>query len=164
MCWTDIHPRTFCWFVSVVQAMSNLCITYLILLDHFVIIFNLDLFLTVQAGSRHLIKCCPLKPLSQSRFQTWCSFSLNSSFLSITFELVICAVASYTTFSRTPLKPGLDAAQHEHIASTGWNAWGEEAQHHPAIPMGTTLFRHQPTKPSSLKSQPESTKAQERSK
>jgi len=44
--------------------MSNLCITYLILLDHFVIIFNLDLFLTAQAGSRHLIKCCPLKPLS----------------------------------------------------------------------------------------------------
>lgn len=112
--------------------MSNLCITYLILLDHFVIIFNLDLFPTVQAGSRHLIKFCPLKPLSQSRFQTWCSFSLNSSFLPITFELVICAVASYTTFSRTPLKPGLDATQHQHTVSTGWSAWGEEAQHHPA--------------------------------
>lgn len=36
------------------------------------------------------------------------------------------------TFSRTPLKSGLDAAQHEHVASVEWKAWGEEAQHHPA--------------------------------
>lgn len=97
--------------------MSNLCITYLIVLDHFVIIFNLDLFSTVEAGSRHLIKFCPLKPLSQSRFQT-SSFSLDSSFLSITLELVICVVASYRTFSRTPLKPGLDAAEHKKVVST----------------------------------------------
>lgn len=116
--------------------MSNLCITYLILLDHFVIIFNLDLFPTVRAGSRHLIKFCPLKPLSQSRFQTWCSFSLDSSLLSITFELVIFAVASYMTFSRTPWKPGLDAAQRERAASAEWKARGEAAQPHPA-----TLYR-----------------------
>lgn len=97
--------------------MSNLCITYLILLDHFVIIFNLDLFSTVEAGSRHLINFCLLKPLSQSRFQTP-SFSLDSSFLSISLELVICAVASYMTFSRTPLKPDLDAAQHKQVVGT----------------------------------------------
>lgn len=120
--------------------MSNLCVTSLILLDHFVIIFNLDLFLTVQAGSRHLIKFCPLKPLSQSGFQTWCSFPLDSSFLFITFELVICVVAPYAALSRPPLNPGLDAAKWERTVSTRWKTGSTAPSSHAS--MGTTALRH----------------------